>query len=165
MATRSNICVKIKDGDFGRVMHFNAELLKKVGKGCNEKNLNNIEDVVLDKDYIQVYHHWDGYPDGIGMSLQHTFNSYEQALNLCLGGHISTLNGDDVEYYALIDYDGRNEEWENCKPELLDEPSLDEEYLYKFEDGKWMVKASWDDNCLEWTDLDEAIKKSFEDMS
>ena len=154
MATRSNIAVRVKSEDKGKTMHFNVGLLPN-GKSYNSSYKHKIEDVTLDKDYIQIYHHWDGYPDGVGRTLVNEFNDYEKALNLMLGGDASSINDEVVIQYCSW----RNEPWEDVKPTLLDEPKLNEEYLYKFEDGKWWFKAYYEDDLKEWTDLAEYLKK------
>lgn len=153
MATRSNIAVKIAESDKGSVKHFDVSKLPN-GKAYDSSYKSSIQDVKLDKDYIQIYHHWDGYPDGVGRTLLNEFNDYEKALNLMLGGDASTINGKEIFQYCSW----RNEDWDDVKPTLCDKPSLDEEYLYKFEDGKWWVKADYDSDLKEWADLEEYLK-------
>lgn len=52
--------------------------------------------------YRSVYHHYDGYPEGVGVSLQRYFPTYISACSLIAGGDISGIDWDDghVNYYA-----------------------------------------------------------------
>ena len=43
-----------------------------------------------DNSILSVYHHWDGYPDGLGAKLAKEFNTKEKAAELIDGGDIST---------------------------------------------------------------------------
>ena len=154
MATRSNICVKIRKEDLNKVMHFDVSKLPN-GKAYDSSYKSSIQDVKLDKDYIQIYHHWDGYPEGLGKTLVEEFNDYETILNLLLGGDASSINEQVIVQYCSW----RNEDWDSVKPTLCDKPSLDEKYLYKFEDGKWWVKAEYDSDLKEWADLKEYLEE------
>ena len=92
---------------------------------------------------LSVYHHWDGYPEWLGVTLNKKFNTKEQVAELLDGGDISCIDSDSdwnlekcephVQYY--------NDRGENTEPrlDLNDDDFFDnnEEYAYIFDDGKW----------------------------
>jgi len=39
-----------------------------------------------DDSILSVYHHWDGYPEWLGVTLEEHFNTYEKASELIDGG-------------------------------------------------------------------------------
>ena len=153
MATRSHIVVKIKEEDKGKTVHFNPSLIPLA---CTYPNdyLDKLQDVVLDKNYICIYHHWDGYPDGLGRTLVGIFNDYDTILNLLLAGDASSINGKEILQYCTF---RENEEWEHTKPTLYDEcPSCKENYIYLFDNGKWQFKSYSD---VEWKDLESELRR------
>ena len=92
---------------------------------------------------LSVYHHWDGYPEWLGVTLRDKYTTKEQVAELLDGGDISCIDSDTdwnlkecephVQYY--------NDRGENTEPRL-DENEQDffdnnEEYAYIFEDGVW----------------------------
>lgn len=150
MGTRSNIIIKVKKEDIGRVVKFNTRKLplKKLGWSLyGEANKREFsKPITLEKNYIGIYCHWDGYPDGVGKVLLEKFNDYEKALNLVSGGWCSSVDFDGVRHYA-----NRNgEEWEEIKPSQTDELSIVcgwTEYAYVFQDGEWYYgKVIWHDD-------------------
>ena len=101
--------------------------------------LRLIEDSIL-----SVYHHWDGYPQWLGVTLQKKFNTKEKVAELIDGGDISCCDSDTdwnlekvdnhVQYY--------NDRGEKTEPRLdLNQEDFfanGEEYAYIFEpNGKW----------------------------
>ncbi len=92
---------------------------------------------------LSVYHHWDGYPEWLGVTLRKNYTTKEQVAELLDGGDISCLESDT------------NWERQKCEPHVLyynargedTEPRLDtneqdffdnnEEYAYIFDDGIW----------------------------
>ena len=92
---------------------------------------------------LSVYHHWDGYPQWLGVTLVEKYTTKEQVAELLDGGDISCLDSDTVwnlekvvihvQYY--IDRGVKTE------PRLdLNEYDFftnGEEYAYIFDDGKW----------------------------
>lgn len=154
MATRSNICLILNKEDIGKVMKFDETKLPK-GVTCYNEFLNKVEEVTLEKPVLEIYHHWDGYPDGVGKTLLKQYNDYNTILNLLLGGDASSINGDSVcQYCAWV-----GEDWERVKPKQLDKPSFNEEYLYKFENGVWYFR----DENEDWTNLEEYLNTHKED--
>jgi hypothetical protein len=124
---------------------------------CDNEFLNMVEEVTLEKPVLEIYHHWDGYPDGVGKTLIKKYNDYNTILNLLLGGDASSINGDNVCQYCAW----RGEDWKSVKPKQFDEPVLNEEYLYKFEDGVWYFKDDYENE--DWTNLEEYLNTQKED--
>ena len=105
--------------------------------------------LLLDNDYVlSVYHHWDGYPSGLGVFLQHNYTTKEQIAELLDGGDISSIysrtdwNNEQVDEHVLY-YNDRGEKTEprldlNVEDYIENEYSADEEYAYLFENGEWI---------------------------
>ena len=95
---------------------------------------------------LSVYHHWDGYPQWLGVTLKKKFNTREKVEELIDGGDISCCDSDTnwdrekcephVQYY--------NDRGEKTEPRLdlsLEdylEPKDGEEYAYIFSDNQWV---------------------------
>ena len=161
MATRSFIGVVVNSQDNGKTISPSLELL---GKGI-ESFLKEAEfhDTVIEDStkVIRIYHHWDGYPNGVGKTLLKEFNSYEKAINLIAFGDASSIVGTDATFYNSW---REGEDWKITKPrqytsEQAYEDSCNEDYAYLFKDGKWYVKNCWSDDDTDWKAVEEAIKK------
>jgi hypothetical protein len=151
MATRSTISLKVSEGDKGKVFHFDISKLPKSVSVYEDDFIDKIGDVKLEKDYLTIYHHWSGYPDGVGYTLVKKFNDYDTILNLLCGGDASSINCESIIQYCAW----RGDEWEYVQPKQSDtEPSVTEEYAYLFKDGKWFFKGY---EAEEWTDLKEYL--------
>lgn len=117
MSTRSNIAIKLKEED-------------------RNKDFIAPDDSVFNpggKAYLQIYCHFDGYPEGVGQQLLYENFTYEQALNFIILGDHSTVK----EAYIL-----RGEKWQDDKPKCIDEPKCQEEFLYCFMDNAWFIETS-----------------------
>lgn len=124
MSTRSFIILKVRKEDIGKVMKFNEGLLPKpLGKWQDkdhegkvwrdETGKNLCQPVEIKDQFIGVYCHWDGYPDGgVGSELVEHFKDYNSILNLILGGSCSSINGGVVRHYA----NRQGEEWKYLAP-------------------------------------------------
>ena len=166
MATRSNIRVILKEEDRNKDMKFNPELIGKDSMGLykiNDKEWGSDQIEVENgswetvnpngKPALSIYHHWDGYPEGVGVTLIKQYNTYEKALNLMLGGDCSTIN-DSYTPYALR----KGEDWDTIEPQKIDEgKGIGEEWDYMFKDGEWYVRDGYDP--VDWTLLTETLKK------
>ena len=91
-----------------------------------------------------MYHHWDGYPQWLGVTLVEKYTTKEQVAELLDGGDISCIDSDTdwnlekvenhVQYY--------NDRGEKTEPRLdLSEYDFfinGEEFAYIFDDGEWV---------------------------
>lgn len=90
----------------------------------------------MDKDYIRIYVHWDGYVDGVGRELLNNYD-YEKALNLILLGDESSIINDCTPYVGRTDF---TEEWEDVQPMTMYDVEQDEMFTYLLDDDdKWHV--------------------------
>lgn len=152
MATRSNICLVLKKEDIGKSVKFDETKLPKDVTYDNEF-LNLVEEVTLEKPVLEIYHHWDGYPENLGKTLLEQYNDYDTILNLLLGGDASTINNNHVCQYCA--WRGEDWDWEYVKPKQLDKPAFNEEYLYKFENGVWYFRDEYENE--DWTNLKDYL--------
>jgi len=133
MSTRSSIILKLREEDKGRTLKI--EKTKAPYFGASDDVLNSFHDVEISRDtkYIGAYCHFDGYPSGVGAKLKNYFDTYERALNLILGGDMSSMPMSGLSYYVLRDDDQIvHQISEPCS--VFD--SCD--YLYVFEEGRWI---------------------------
>ena len=111
---------------------------------------------LADGNILSVYHHWDGYPQWLGVTLNEKFNTREKVAELIDGGDISCCDSDSdwnlnkvenhVQYY--------NDRGENTEPRLdanFDDYVRDgEEYAYVFTlDHVWecyAIDRNYDDD-------------------
>ena len=101
--------------------------------------------LLLETGYVlSVYHHWDGYPEWLGVTLQRKFDTYDLIAELLDGGDVSCIDSttdwnlekveNHVQYY--------NDRGENTEPRLdttvEDYLANGEEYAYLFENNEWV---------------------------
>lgn len=127
MATRSNIAIILKEEDKAQVFEALNERLEEVG-GRFRYGVDN-------GNVLQIYCHWDGYPEGVGHDLLKDFNSYDKALELILEGDHST---------PYESYTSKGEDWVSNRPYQRTKPRCAEEYLYVFKDGEWKMPTEDD---------------------
>ena len=100
-----------------------------------------------DESILSVYHHWDGYPQWLGVTLNEKFNTKDKVAELLDGGDISCCDSDSdwnlnkvdnhVQYY--------NDRGDNTEPRLdinfddyVNNANACEEFVYVFtRDNKW----------------------------
>lgn len=149
MATRSTIVLKIRKEDIGKTLTFDPSKMKKAFD-----NKFPFEPVTITGEYMEIYHHWDGYPDGVGETLLTEFNDYDSILNLMLMGDMSSIVGNSVCSY----HGWRNED---TPPHFHDsEPSCSEEYLYVFKDGHWHVTEEYSDDMVD-VSLEDVLNRGW----
>jgi hypothetical protein len=143
MGTRSSVIIRVKPEDIGKTIKFDRKKLPVPLSSWNtEKVRSKCKPVTLEKNYVGVYCHWDGYPSGVGAALKVFADTYERALNLVLGGSISSIGEDDFTHYA-----NRNGEvWTHIEPIQGDtaidvNAEVDEDYAYLFDEdnGGWKI--------------------------
>ena len=102
-----------------------------------------------DGSIISAYHHWDGYPEWLGVTLKEHYNKREDIAKLIDGGNMSSCYSDN-------EYDYKKQEFvkQDPKPNYYggdsERPRLSrnftqfafdsksgEEYLYLFVDNEW----------------------------
>ena len=93
---------------------------------------------------LSVYHHWDGYPEWLGVTLKEKFNTYDKIAELIDGGDISCCDSYLYCYLEKVDLHVQyyNDRGENTEPRLdttvEDYLSKGEEYAYLFENNEWV---------------------------
>ena len=102
-----------------------------------------------DGSIISAYHHWDGDPEWLGVTLKEHYNTKEDIAKLIEGGNMSSCYSDnqyDEEKQEFVKNDPKPEYYggDDERPRLsrnftqfaFDSKS-GEEYLYLFIDGEW----------------------------
>ena len=51
-----------------------------------------------------VYHHWDGYPEWLGVTLQEHYNTHESVAKLIDGGNMSSCYSDNEFDYEKQEF-------------------------------------------------------------
>ena len=93
---------------------------------------------------LSVYHHWDGYPEWLGVTLKEKFNTYDEIAELIDGGDISCCDSDSDWNLQKVDLHVQyyNDRGDNTEPRLdttvEDYLSKGEEYAYLFENNEWV---------------------------
>ena len=101
--------------------------------------------LLLETGYVlSVYHHWDGYPEWLGVTLQRKFDTYDLVAELLDGGDVSCIdsttdwNLDKVENHVQY-YNDRGEDTEpRLDTTVEDYLANGEEYAYLFENNQWV---------------------------
>lgn len=154
MATRATITLKIKDEDLNKTKKFDIDKLPE-NTSYNDDCIENLREVTLNKPYINIYHHFDGYPEGLGLTLYEEFNDYDKALNILLGGDASSINGNTITQYCAA---YKDEDWDSAKPDLSEEiPAAHQDYQYYFDGEKWWFRGY---QKQEWKDLGKFLKEN-----
>ena len=105
--------------------------------------------------FLSVYHHWDGYPQWLGVVLNRKFNTREKVAELLDGGDISCIDSDtdwdrqSCEHHVLY-FNARGEKTE---------PRLDltfEDYIENNEEYAYVYTL---DHQWECYDLHKGVKK------
>ena len=102
-----------------------------------------------DGSILSAYHHWDGYPEWLGVTLKEHYNTKEDIAKLIDGGNMSSCYSDnqyDEEKQEFVKNDPKPEYYggDDERPRLsrnftqfaFDSKS-GEEYLYLFADNEW----------------------------
>jgi len=100
----------------------------------------------IDGGIVSAYHHWDGYPEWLGVTLEKKFNTRETVEELIDGGDMSCCDSDSdwdlnkcephVQYYSLRGEDAPPKMSESLTEYLDLTENTDGEYAYVF-DGTW----------------------------
>ena len=65
--------------------------------------------VLSDDSIVSVYHHWDGYPEWLGVTLREHYNTDEKVRELIDGGDMSSCYSDN-------EYDNEKQDWVKRDP-------------------------------------------------
>ena len=107
---------------------------------------------LADDAILSVYHHWDGYPQWLGVTLNQKFNTREKIAELLDGGDLSCCDSDTDWNRNKLDESRPlyyNERGENTEPRLdlnfddyVENPANDAEFVYIFTlDHTWECYA------------------------
>ena len=107
-----------------------------------------------DDSILSVYHHFDGYPEGLGVTLKEHYNTYEKASELIDGGNMSNCyyeekyNTETGEFTPIADpkptYYGGDDEAPVLSKNFDEFTRIDswQEYSYVF--TKYMTNYKWE---------------------
>ena len=99
---------------------------------------------LADDSILSVYHHWDGYPEWLGVTLNQQYNTREKVAELIDGGNMSSCYSDNVFDYEKQEYVKRDPRPEyyggederphhnNSIQDFLKDARASEEFLYLF---------------------------------
>ena len=99
--------------------------------------------VLKDDSILSAYHHWDGYPEWLGVTLREHYNTDKKVAELIDGGNMSscwsTIDGDGNEVEPHVEYYGGEDEAPELSKSLgeLAEIDMGEEYVYLWFMGEW----------------------------
>lgn len=150
MSTNSTIVLRLRPEDVERIMKCDLNKCKvrkrkrfKMETLPSIDNINRvIKGVKLSKPYIEIYHHWDGYPTTLGKWLNKHYTKYEDVLNLLLIGSCSTIIDGVIPYAGFywstndvnVPEDDKNwekEKWDCVKPKTHNEiPEASQRFQY-----------------------------------
>ena len=114
-----------------------------------------------DDSILSVYHHYDGYPEWLGVKLKENYNTYEKASELIDGGNMSNCyydekyNAETGEYTPIADpkpsYYGGEEETPILSKNFDEFTKIDswQEYSYVFVKDRWVgysIRHKFDEN-------------------
>ena len=119
-----------------------------------------------DDSILSVYHHWDGYPEWLGVTLEEHYNTYEKASELIDGGNMSSCYSDneyDDEKQQFVKRDPRPEYYGGDDEAPILSKNFDEftridcwqEYAYVFVKDRWegySIRHKFNDDFSEMTD-------------
>ena len=101
-----------------------------------------------DDSILSVYHHWDGYPEWLGVTLKEHFNTYEKASELIDGGNMGCCysdseydseTGEQISVEPRATYYGGDEEAPILSKNFDEFTRIDcwQEYSYVFVKDRW----------------------------
>ena len=126
--------------------------------------------VLSDDSIVSVYHHWDGYPEWLGVTLKEHYNTDEKVRELIDGGDMSSCYSDN-------EYDNEKQDWvkrdpspyyysergEDCPPRHsqtlteLAEIDCGEEFVYLWFMGEWNCYAVDRKHDDEWNIISSTL--------
>jgi len=100
--------------------------------------------LIGDESVVSVYHHYDGYPQWLGVFLRKNYTTKEQIEELLDGGDISCIDSDTNWNREEVDnhvqyYNDRGEKTEPRFDSTVEDYLAEgEEYAYLFENNEWV---------------------------
>lgn len=133
MSTHASIEIKVRKTDVGKTMEFSPKGIEIVEWHTSERLEKSKCKPVTLTETLGIYCH----EGDAGKQLLNHFNTYEKALNLILGGDISSIGYDS----SLMHYANRKENitWEQISPERCFHKGI-YRFLFDEEQGGWLVK-------------------------
>ena len=124
-----------------------------------------------DGSILSVYHHWDGYPEWLGVTLNKYYNTRESIAELIDGGNMSCCYTDsdweheELKEYRPLYYTERGEKLEDNAPKIskdetqymVDTDKCCGEFAYIFE-----LNNTW--RCIEIRFWDSVTGKMFDNF-
>ena len=126
-----------------------------------------------DDSILSVYHHWDGYPEWLGMTLEEHYNTYEKASELIDGGNMSSCYSDneyDDEKQEFVKRDPRPEYYGGDDEAPILSKNFDEftridcwqEYSYVFVKDRWVAYSINQKFDKDYNNITKVIVKEVE---
>ena len=126
-----------------------------------------------DDSILSVYHHWDGYPEWLGATLEEHYNTYEKASELIDGGNMSSCYSDneyDEEKQEFVKRDPRPEYYGGDDEAPILSKNFDEftridcwqEYAYVFVKDRWVAYSINQKFDKDYNNITKVIVKEVE---
>tara|TARA_B100001113_G_scaffold351894_1_gene352007 strand:+ start:2746 stop:3162 length:417 start_codon:yes stop_codon:yes gene_type:complete len=126
-----------------------------------------------DGSILSAYHHWDGYPEWLGVTLEEQFNEIQNVAELIDGGDMSSCWSDNVYDYDKQEFVKRkpcpeyySERGENVPPVLHKNfkdfiKATDRccgEFAYLFKDNKWHAYQVYNEDTSRPVAIPQEVK-------
>ena len=126
-----------------------------------------------DDSILSVYHHWDGYPEWLGVTLEEHYNTFEKASELIDGGNMSSCYSDneyDDEKQEFVKRDPRPEYYGGDDEAPILSKNFDEftridcwqEYSYVFVKDRWVAYSINQKFDKDYNNITKVIVKEVE---
>ena len=126
-----------------------------------------------DDSILSVYHHWDGYPEWLGVTLEEHYNTFEKASELIDGGNMSSCYSDneyDDETQEFVKRDPRPEYYGGDEEAPILSKNFDEftridcwqEYSYVFVKDRWVAYSIRQKFDEDYNNITKVIVKEVE---
>lgn len=112
---------------------------------------SRIATVADDGNIASIYCHWDGYPEGVGLTLLTYYSNTNKLRRLMVLGNISSL-GSSIE--ECKDYGEPGWRTHATREYLVNNACAGEEYIYLFSNFEWSVYVVKDER---WYNLAEIL--------
>ena len=135
--------------------------------------ISRIGILLPDDSILSVYHHWDGYPEWLGVTLEEHYNTFEKASELIDGGNMSSCYSDneyDDETQEFVKRDPRPEYYGGDEEAPILSKNFDEftridcwqEYSYVFVKDRWVAYSINQKFDKDYNNITKVIVKEVE---